>query len=69
MCAGSHSFFFKCRKVKKARMIFNTWFFNNAINVQLNQSGEIYKVLHTEDLVALLKVDDLDSFLMNLQAV
>ena len=68
MCAGNHSLFFKCRKGKKARMIFNTWFFNNAINVQLNQSGEIHKVFHTEDLAALLKVDDLDSFLMNLSA-
>ena len=65
MCAGNHSLFFKCRKLKKARKIFNTWFFNNAINVQLNQSGEIHKVFHTEDLAALLK-DDLDSFLMNL---
>ena len=66
MCAGNHSLFFKCRKLKKARKIFNTWFFNNAINVQLNQNGEIHKVFHTEDLAALLKVDDLDSFLMNL---
>ena len=66
MCAGNHSLFFKCFRLKKARKIFNTWFFNNAINVQLNQSGEIHKVFHTEDLAALLKVDDLDSFLMNL---
>ena len=66
MCAGNHSLVFKCRKLKKARNIFNTWFFNNAINVQLNQNGEIHKVFHTEDLAALLKVDDLDSFLMNL---
>ena len=43
MCAGNHSLFFKCRKLKKARKIFNTWFFNNA-NVQLNKSGEIHKV-------------------------
>ena len=43
MCAGNHSLFFKCCKVKKARKIFNTWFFNNA-NVQVNQSGEIHKV-------------------------
>ena len=64
MCAGNHSLFFKCRKLKKARKIFNTWFFNNAINVQLNQNGEIHKIFHTEDLAALLKVDD--SFLMNL---
>ena len=66
MCAGNHSLFFKCRKLKKARKIFNTWFFNNAFNVQLNQSREIHKVFHTEDLATLLKVDDLDSFLMNL---
>ena len=66
MCAGNHSLFFKCRKLKKSRKIFNTWFFKNAINVQLKQSGEIHKVFHTEDLAALLKVDDLDSFLMNL---
>ena len=66
ICAGNHSLLLKCRRLKKARKIFNTWFFNNAINVQLNQSGEIHKVFHTEDLAALLKVDDLDSFLMNL---
>ena len=66
MCAGNQSLFFKCRKQKKARKIFNTWFFNNAINVQLNLSGEIHKVFHTEDLAVLLKVDDLDSFLLNL---
>ena len=66
MCAGNHSLIFKCRKLKKARKIFNTWFFNNAVNVQLNQSGEIQNVFHTEYLAALLKVDELDSFLMNL---
>ena len=66
MCAGNHSLFFKCRKLKKARKIFNTWFFSNAINVQLSQNGKIHKVFHTEDLAALLNFDDLDSFLMNL---
>ena len=66
MCAGNHSLFFKCLKLKKARKIFNTWLFNNAMNVHLNQSGEIHKVFHTQDLAALLKVDDLDSFLVNL---
>ena len=65
--AGNHScLFFKCRKLKKARKIFNTWFFSNAISVQHNQSGKIHKVFHTEDLAALLKFDDFDSFLMNL---
>ena len=49
MCAGNHSLFFKCQKLKKARKIFNTWFFNNAINVQFNQSGEIHKVFYVED--------------------
>ena len=48
MCAGKHSLFFKCRKLKKARKTFNTWFFNNAINVQLNQSGEIHKVFYAD---------------------
>ena len=41
-------------------------FLNSTINFQLNLSGKIHKVFHTEDLEALLKVDDLDSFLMNL---
>ena len=66
MCAGNHSLLFKCCKLKKARKIFNSWFFSNTINVQLNQSGEIHKVYHTKDLAALLKVNDLDSFLINL---
>ena len=43
MCAGNHGVFFKCRKLKKARNIFNTWFFNNAINVQLNRIGKFTK--------------------------
>ena len=41
MCAGNHGLFFKCRKLKEAKKIFDTWFFNNNINVQLNQRGEI----------------------------
>ena len=65
MCAGNHFLTFKYWKLKKVRKIFNTWFFNNTINIQLNQSGEIHKVFHPEDLAALLKVDDVDSFLMN----
>ena len=66
MQAGNHSLFFNCHKLKKVRQIFNTWFFNNGINIQFNQSGEIHKVFHTEDLTAMLKVHDLDSFQMNL---
>ena len=41
-------------------------FFNSAINGQLNQSGEIEKKFHSKDLAALLKVNALGSFLMNL---
>ena len=66
MCVGNHGLFFKCRKLKNAKRIFDKQFFNNNINVQLNHRGEIHKVFHTEDLVALLRVDDLDSFLKNL---
>ena len=62
MCPGSHALFFKCQQLKKGRKIFNTWFFKNGINVKLNQNGEIF---YTEDLVVLLKVDDIDSFLLN----
>ena len=65
-CAHKHGLFFKCQKLKRAKKIFNKWLFNHATNVLLNQSGKIHKVFHTENLAALLKVDDLDSFLMNL---
>ena len=44
MCAVNQGLFFKYRKLKKARKIFNTWFFNNAIKVQINQSRKIPKV-------------------------
>ena len=44
MCAGNHGLFFECRKLKKARKTFNTWFFNKAISVQLNQSGKLTKL-------------------------
>ena len=66
MCASNHGLFFKCQKLKKARKIFHTWFFDNAINAQLKQSREVLKVFYTEDLAALLKVDDFNSFLINL---
>ena len=66
MCAGNHGLFFKCGKLKKARKIFNTWFFRNAINVQLSQNGETCKVFHTDNLAALLKVDNIDFSLLNL---
>ena len=69
MCTDNQVLFSKCQKLKTSRKICITWFFNNAINAQLNQSREIHKVFHTEDLAALLKVDDLHSFLMNLQEV
>ena len=36
MCSENDGLFFKYWKLKKARKIFNTWFLNNAINVQLN---------------------------------
>ena len=32
MCAGNHGLLFKSGKLKKAREIFNTLFFNNSIN-------------------------------------
>ena len=66
MCSDNHGLFFKCRKLKKAKTIFNTWFFNNAINVQLTQNRETHKIFHTGDLAALLKVDDIESFPLNL---
>ena len=69
MCTDNQVLFSKCQKLKTSRKNCITWFFNNAINAQLNQSREIHKVFHTEDLAALLKVDDLHSFLMNLQEV
>ena len=42
MCAGNHGLFFKCQKLKEVRKIFNTSFFNNAVNVQLDQRGGIH---------------------------
>ena len=58
--------FFNCRKWKRAKNIFNTWFFNNAINVQLTQNGKIQKIFHTKHLAMLLKVNGIDFALLNL---
>ena len=52
----NHGLFFKRKKSKKAKKIFNKWFFNNAINIQLVQNVEIYKIFHTVDLAALLRL-------------
>ena len=51
-CSDRHSLFFKCKRLKKAKKIFNVWFFNNAINVQLTQGREIHKMSYTKGLAA-----------------
>ena len=64
--SDNHDLFFKCGKFKKAKTILNKWFFKYGINVQLSQNGEIHKIFQTEDIVVLLKVDGINSFLLNL---
>ena len=63
MCSDNHKLFYKCRKLKKAKKIHSTWFFNNSVNIQINQDGNIHRVFHTYDLEELLNIEYIDNFI------
>ena len=65
MCHENHQFAYKCRQLKNAGKIDSTWFWNNVINVKLNERIHPAKIYHIIDIEKLLDVDNLDDFINN----
>ena len=65
MCHENHQLSYKCRQLKNAGKIHSTWFWNNSVNVKLNERSQPTKIHHVIDTEKLLGVDNLDEFINN----
>ena len=65
MCHENHQLAYKCRLLKNAEKIHSPWFWNNVINVKLNERSQPAKIYHIFDIEKLLGVDNLDDFINN----
>ena len=46
----NHELTYKCRKLKNLGKIYSTWFYNNAVNINLTENGRIHKIFHIIDI-------------------
>ena len=65
MCHENHQLSYKCRQLKNAGKIHSTWFWNNSVNVKLDERSQPTKINHVIDIEKLLGVDNLDEFISN----
>ena len=65
MCHENHQLSSKCRQLKNAGKIHLTWFWNNSVNVKLDERSQPRKIHHVIDIEKLLEVDNLDEFINN----
>ena len=63
MCQDSHQLSYKCRQLKNVGKIHSTWFWNNSVDVKLNERSQPMKIHHVIDIEKLLGVDNLDEFI------
>ena len=63
MCQDSHQLSYKCRQLKNVGKIHSTWFWNNSVDVKLNERSQPVKIHHVIDIEKLLGVDNLDEFI------
>ena len=64
-CHENHQLSSKCRQLKNAGKIHFTWFWNNSVNVKLDERSQPRKIHHVIDIEKLLEVDNLDEFINN----
>ena len=69
MCHENHQLSYKCWQLKTAGKIHSTWFWNNSVNVKLNERSQSMKIHHVIDIEKLLGVDNLDEFIITLLLV
>ena len=65
ICHEDHQLSYKCRQLKNAGKIHSIWFWNNSVNVKLNERSQPTKIHHVIDIEKLLGVDNLDEFINN----
>ena len=56
---------YKCRHLKNVGKIHSMWFWNNYVNVKLNERSQPMKIDHVIDTEKLFGVDNLDEFINN----
>ena len=61
MCHENYQLAYQCRQLKNTEKIHCTWFWNNTINVKLNERSQPGKIYHI-DIEKRLGVDNLDEF-------
>ena len=64
-CHENHQLFYKCRQLKIAGKINSTKFWNNSVNVKLNERRQQTKIHYIIDIEKLLGVENLDEFINN----
>ena len=64
-CQENHQLSYKCRQLKIAGKIHSTKFWNNSVNVKLNERRQPTKIHYVIDIEKLLGVDNLDEFINN----
>ena len=52
---------YKCRKLKSARKIYSTWFYNNCVNIKLSEHSNPVKIFHVRDIENLMGTDNVGS--------
>ena len=65
ICHESHHLSYKCRQSKNSCKTHSKWFWNNSINVKLNERSQPTKIHYVIDTEKLLGVDNLDEFINN----
>ena len=65
MCHENHQLSYKCRQLENAGKIHSKWFWNNSVNVKLNERSQPTKIHRVIDIEKLLGVDNLYEFINN----
>lgn len=60
MAPAFKSIDWKCRQLQKAKAIKDCWFFNGNYNIILSEGGEKIRILHTEDILDNLNINEED---------
>ena len=56
---------YKCGKLRNARKIYSTWFYNNCVNIKLSEHSNQVRIFHVKDIENLMGTDNFEEFLRN----
>ena len=56
---------YKCQKLKSARKIYSTWFYNNCVNIKPSENSSPVNIFHVRDIENLMGTDNPEEFLRN----